>query len=278
MIEPGRAKQAGAAFWNANPCGGDWDSPSAFMEWMRTTEPYLYQRLDAFQWSGRRVLEVGCGQGTTLNYLPGHGAHMVGIDMSAASLRRASEAATALGHGDRVRVVLADAERLPFPDGHFDAAVSIGVLHHTPDTAAGILEVLRVLKPGGLAVVMLYRSGNPKWWATRLLRSVSGWVERVAARPGCVLERLRARQRAGDASGTALLELFGVPVLRAYSNRQARALFGGFSRVSISNHQPGFRRLADVAPALRPLSALLAAVDRRTVNAWGFYQVIEAQK
>jgi ubiquinone/menaquinone biosynthesis C-methylase UbiE len=51
---------------------------------------------------------------------------------------------------------VADAERLDFPDNSFDLVYSHGVLHHTPDTAAAVREIHRVLRPGGKAVVMLY--------------------------------------------------------------------------------------------------------------------------
>jgi len=55
-------KRAGRQFWDANPCGGQWDSYAAFSEWIERTEPYAFDILAKHQWSDRRVLEVGCGQ------------------------------------------------------------------------------------------------------------------------------------------------------------------------------------------------------------------------
>ena len=75
-------KQQGAAFWNGNPCGGSWRSYREFMAWIQRTEPYIYRVLDRHDGTGKRVLEVGCGQGSTLNYLPGLGANVCGVDMS----------------------------------------------------------------------------------------------------------------------------------------------------------------------------------------------------
>lgn len=123
-----------------------------------------------------------------------------------------------MGHAKHVLLSRADAENLPFPNASFDMALSVGVLHHTPDTAKGICEIHRILKPGGVAIIMLYRSGNPKWWATAMLRSFSQLVDTVTGRSNVLLRWLRTRQQQNNPAGTALLELFGVPILKAFSN------------------------------------------------------------
>lgn len=269
-------KRAGQRFWDANPCGGEWANYSAFAKWYAGVEPYAFNVLAGHDWAGKNVLEVGCGQGVVLNYLAGARADAVGVDMSAVSIARTRAGAAELGH--RVGLCLSDAESLPFPAGSFDAVVSFGVLHHTPDTAAAILELHRVLRPGGLAIVMLYRTGNPKWWATCAIRAASGAIDRLAGQTARVAGRLRADRASDDAKGTALLELFGVPTMQAFSNRESRSMFERFTRVEIRNYQPGFRRLSDVAPALRPLEGALGWIDRRTAAVWGFYQVIEARR
>lgn len=271
-------KREGQEFWDSNPCGGSWPTYASFLEWIRRTEPYAYDVVDRYHWEGKEVLDVGCGQGILLNYLPSLGASVTGVDMSRESIRRALNGARELGHADRVRAFEADAERLPFPDDSFDAAVSFGVLHHTPDTAAAVREIWRVLRPGGAALVMLYRSGNPKWWATRLLRGGAHLADRVTGQPSYLANRLRAAQHEGDARGTALLELFGCPILKAFSNRSALQMFQPFSEARVSNHQPGFARLADIASVLRPAQRRLEWIDRATRERWGFYQVIEARK
>ena len=268
-------KRDGRGFWDANPCGGQWESYAAFLKWYRETEPYMFDIVDQHNWEGMRVLEVGCGQGPLVNHLPMRGASMVGMDMSLESLQRAAAGARELHWGSRVGLLQADAERLPFPDAHFDAVVSFGVLHHTPDTAGSIRELRRVLRPGGRAIVMLYRRHNPKWFATRVLRSVGRYLDR---RKGTLVETSRQSLDVNDRKGTALLELFGVPTLKAYSNAESRAMFEGFSEVSIRNYQPGFLRLADIVRVLRPLAPLLGFIDRHTQQLFGFYQVIEARR
>jgi SAM-dependent methyltransferase len=271
-----RPKAAGREFWNSNPCGGKWASYSEFLDWYRTVEPYMFETLARHSWSGRRVLEVGCGQGPLVNHLPRFGAEVVGMDMSDASLRRAAEGMRELGHHS-VRLLQGDAEKLPFADDSFDAVVSFGVLHHTPDTDGAVQEVRRVLKPGGTATVMLYRTGNPKWMATRTLR----WWGRARdrrSRTESIADRSRRNHGVNDARGTALLELFGVPTLKAFSNDEARTMFRGFSHVEVRNCQPGFRRMADIVPGLGRAERLLSWIDRRFAHLWGFYQVIEARR
>ena len=271
-------KDEGRRFWDANPCGGTWADYRAFADWIARTEPYAFERIDRHLWTGQRVLEVGCGQGTVLTYLAGKGADAVGVDMSRASVDRTRAGAQQLGIATRVHVAIGDAEMLPFPSESFDAVVSFGVLHHTPDTARSVEEVRRVLKPGGLAVVMLYRTGNPKWWATRALRGVAAAADAWYGERGSLANRLRGGSGAGGTRGTALLELFGVPTLQAFSNRDARRMFAGFSEARIDNCQPGFLRMADVAGALKPFARALSWIDRRTNRVWGFYQIIEARR
>lgn len=271
-------KEQGAEFWDSNPCGGMWKSYREFMEWVQLTEPYIFRILDQYNWNGKRVIEIGCGQGATLNYLARYGAKIYGLDMSAQSIRRARSGLSELGYLPCTALVQADAEQLPFPDATFDMALSIGVLHHTVDTAAGVREIYRLLKTRGVAVVMLYRSGNPKWWITRLFRGMAHTLDLFTGKQHALANRIRARNQPGTGEGTALIELFGVPIMKAFSNRQACAMFADFAEVRISNHQPGFRRLADILPALRTVESGLASVDRHMCTSWGFYQVIEARK
>ncbi len=270
-------KTAGREFWNSNPCGGQWVNYRQFLTWYQSVEPYMFETLARQSWHGRRVLEVGCGQGALVNHLGPLGARIVGMDMSDASLRRAAEGKKELGN-HTVNLMQADAEKLPFADASFDAVVSFGVLHHTPDTDGAVQEVRRVVKPGGTATVMLYRTGNPKWWATSVLRWYGRARDRRRAARDSIADRARETHGVNDSRGTALLELFGVPTLKAYSNHEAREMFRGFSQVEIHNVQPGFLRLSDILPWLRPAAPILGWIDRRFAGVWGFYQVIEAKR
>ncbi len=101
---------------------------------------------------GERVLDVGCGTGTLAiaawqGVQPG-GA-VSGIDASPEMVELACRKAARKNVAAEFRV--APVERLPFPDGHFDAVLSSLMLHHLPDDvkALGFGEISRVLKPGG---------------------------------------------------------------------------------------------------------------------------------
>src|SRR5690242_3708582 len=92
--------------------------------------------------AGERLLEIGCGEGGNLWHLRALGAARFGVDFSAA---KAAFARRATG----VAVAAADAARLPFADGSFDAVLFRDLLHHLPDRARALDEARRVLKPGG---------------------------------------------------------------------------------------------------------------------------------
>lgn len=97
---------------------------------------------------GRRVLELGCGAAQCARWLRTQGALAVGVDVSARQLAhsRRLDAST----GVAVPVVQADALALPFADSRFDLAFSAyGAVPFSPDSAALMREVSRVLVPGG---------------------------------------------------------------------------------------------------------------------------------
>ncbi len=98
--------------------------------------------------AGARVLDVGCGLGTTVAYLVDRcGLRAVGLD---ASLARVADARTARPDLDFVE---GRAERLPFDDGSFDAATAECVLSTLIDPASALAELRRVLGGGGVLLL-----------------------------------------------------------------------------------------------------------------------------
>lgn len=105
------------------------------------------------------VLEVAIGTGRNLpHYRPG--IRLTAIDLSAGMLGRASARARALGMDVDLRQ--GDAQALPFPDRSFDSIVCTLALCEVPDLDAAVAEMRRVLRPGGLLLVVDHvRSTNP---------------------------------------------------------------------------------------------------------------------
>jgi ubiquinone/menaquinone biosynthesis C-methylase UbiE len=149
-------------FWNTEACGthfvadfaDDRDFYEKFREHRYRTEwhiPLLVPFADA---KGKRVLEIGTGNGADAAMFALNGAEYTGVDLTDAALeatRRHFAVLNLTGVFQRE-----NAERLSFADETFDVVYSHGVLHHTPHTDRAINEVWRVLKPGGRAIVMLY--------------------------------------------------------------------------------------------------------------------------
>lgn len=103
--------------------------------------------------AGARVLDVPCGGGVALRGLrPGQGVAYVGADISARMLDRTLAAAHARGVADQVEVRRADVAGLPWADRWFDLVLSLTGLHCFPDPRAAVLEMGRVLRPGGSLV------------------------------------------------------------------------------------------------------------------------------
>lgn len=147
-------------FWNAASCGEKLylqGSDRAAFEAQRQAR-YSLERIPEFanfaSFRDKRTLEVGVGLGADHQSLAEAGADLCGVDLT----ERAVEFTRArLGlFGLHSELQVADAERLPFADASFDAVYSWGVLHHTPNTAQACAEVMRVLRPGGSAKIMIY--------------------------------------------------------------------------------------------------------------------------
>ena len=108
--------------------------------------------------AGKLVLDVGCGMGRFAEVATRWGAHVVGVDLSAAAEVAAKNLA-----GREFIAFQADVFELPFALESFDCIYSMGVLHHTPDCEKAVKTLPQYLRPGGLLAIWLY-SGYNKWY------------------------------------------------------------------------------------------------------------------
>ncbi len=156
------------AFWDAHPCGDHIvgglhqrfaDDYERFFvgydHWRYHQESHILECLDAVEWRGRRVLEIGLGQGAESEQLIRRGAAWSGLDITAESVDRVRTRLTTRNLPFD-ELLQGSARDIPWPDSSFDAVFSHGVLHHIPEIRQAQREIHRVLKPGGTLYAMLY--------------------------------------------------------------------------------------------------------------------------
>jgi ubiquinone/menaquinone biosynthesis C-methylase UbiE len=111
---------------------------------------------------GERILELGCGHGRTLAHVARGAAPglVVGVDPSEVMRRVARRHLRTEIRAGRVRIEPGDSSSIPAPDGAFDKVYSVHTLYFWPDLDAGLRELHRVLRPGGLLLLAFHTSEN----------------------------------------------------------------------------------------------------------------------
>lgn len=112
----------------------------------------FYEVLSTVELNGRKLLDIGCGDGTDLINFQNKGAVVSGIDPSEAFIQLAK------AKDSKLEVILGRGEELPFADQTFDVVVSKYALQTSPAVPKIIEEAARVLKPGGY---FIYLSKHP---------------------------------------------------------------------------------------------------------------------
>ena len=137
---------------------------------------YLPPLVDFPSFSGKSVLEVGCGAGIDLMRFARAGAQVTGIDISDTALDLAR--AYFSQQDQPATLERMNGEAMSFPNDCFDAVYCHGVLPYTPEPAIMVQELHRVLKPGGGAIVQTF---NRRSWLFALSKVMKVELEHTDA-------------------------------------------------------------------------------------------------
>lgn len=227
-----------------------------------------------FPWAevGRTAVgfDLGCGSGRWAQLVAPRVGHLHCVDPSEAALAVAKRN---LSHLPNCEFHQASVDSMPIADSSMDFGYALGVLHHVPDTAAGILSCVRKLKIGGMFLLYVYYAlDNRPWW----FRAVWGLSDRVrrlvsrmpavpkqvftdavaiciywpAARVARVVEMIGLnpdflplayyRRRSFYTMRTDALDRFGTPLEHRFTAEQVRAMMtaAGLVDIRISDAPP----------------------------------------
>jgi ubiquinone/menaquinone biosynthesis C-methylase UbiE len=230
-----KEKQQAREQWGQDPCGAVHGRAHELgtREFFDEVERHRYQeyapwmpRLMEFEkFRGARLLEIGCGMGSDLLQFARGGARCTGIDLTPRSIEITQQRFRV--YGAKGNFMISDGEHLPFRTESFDVVYSNGVLHHTPDTAGAIREVHRVLRPGGVAKVMLYHRNSMNYWVEVVLRHGLLGLEYFRGRS---TEEIMSRV-------IEFSDHDARPLVKVYSRKEARKLFSLFKDVRVDVEQ-----------------------------------------
>ncbi|MEQ1715456.1 MAG: methyltransferase domain-containing protein [Hyphomicrobium sp.] len=182
--------------------------PAAYQRWRASELGRMTDRIEAQivqrmigPVAGKRVLDVGCGDGELSVRLAQPGAEVTGVDADlrvlAAARNRAAQAGLA------IEFIEGDVRQLPISDQTFDIVVAVTVLCFVSDPERAISEITRVLKTGGRLIIG--ELGRYSLWAVK--RRIAGWfgsrtwraasflsprqMQRLVANAGLIVEETR---------------------------------------------------------------------------------------
>ncbi len=124
------------------------------------------------------MLDIGCGTGRWTKFLTQKAGFIEAVDPSNAIFA----ADKLLGNTENVRLTKASIDTLPFNDETFDFAMSIGVLHHIPDTQKAMQDCVKKVKRGGYFYCYLYHNLETRGWWFKTLYWLSNQLRKIVCR------------------------------------------------------------------------------------------------
>lgn len=180
----------------ARPSPNIWENTDVYEQENRGVDPdgvlvAAMRRLG--DWSGRRVLDVGCGTGFHLPLFAADAACVTGVEPHPPLVAAARERVAGLTN---VRVFEGLAQELPLPDASFDMAHARWAYFFGPGCEPGLEELDRVMAPGGVAFVIdndASRSTFGRWFRRQWPAFDAAAIERFWTRRGWQREALLIR-------------------------------------------------------------------------------------
>ena len=169
-------QRANRSWWERHPMRYDFSEALSVSEISKEFYEHIDERVFADEWTympwnkvpfdplmdfaalgHKDVLEIGVGNGSHAQLISAAAGSYTGIDLTDYAVTSTTRRLALLGRaGSQVRILRMDAEKMEFADHSFDVVWSWGVIHHSANTRTILEEIHRVLRPGGVAITMVY--------------------------------------------------------------------------------------------------------------------------
>jgi ubiquinone/menaquinone biosynthesis C-methylase UbiE len=253
-----RTREESTRYWDQHPIGVEiiGGMPTSIEEYTRYVDyydhfyEYKHRVFKYEKYSGKSVLEIGCGLGIDTIKFARAGAKITAIDLSTTAVKSTQRLLEYYHTGAEVKKM--SVEELDYADESFDAVYAYGVLMHVENEEKAVREIYRVLKYGGEALVVLYHRFSWYWLLVKLTRT-------------------KVESETGDP-----------PVIRVHSVKGVRRLFRNFSKVEISLERfpQHTRRRRGIMAFLfnRFFVPAIEAVPKAWIRPFGWHIIVKAVK
>lgn len=188
------------AYWNCRPCNIRHSKltigTKEYFDEVEARKYFVEPHIPGFaqfpRWSGKRVLEIGCGIGTDAVNFARAGAHYTAVELSEVSLALARRRFDLFGLTGEFCSVNAEKLTETLARRDFDLVYSFGVIHHTPDQRAVIKQARQVIREDGELRIMLYAAQS--WKAIM----IEAGFDQPEAQSGCPIATLYTRAMIDD--------------------------------------------------------------------------------